>query len=287
MATNERTPLIVTIQIAPPRKRYQHGVRRRFYVVAIRSSIIATIIATIIWEIASILQRPRPATDTQTCYSSLGTSRAYASAEALSNNIDDFCQDVTNNILLVTISRTWSKTYYPNTPEEYKMTVALSNRAFGFDHSHCTVFMSSIIDYCDVPVVESNPMNWKQGGKRIQGEYTYQIDISRQNRLWPPPTKPMQSCEGWYKFILHHYDIYGAGWANYDWGQYSLLPAINPCCGLGSLTGWNFEYFDQPDENGYEWHAWFNTALGTRGRCFDNNIVQCTAGGPCDSYCSG
>ncbi|KFY67382.1 hypothetical protein V496_01573 [Pseudogymnoascus sp. VKM F-4515 (FW-2607)] len=38
-----------------------------------------------------------------------------------------------------------------------------------------------------------------------------------------------------------------------------------PCCGLGSLTGWNFEYFDEPGENGYE----------------------CSAAGPCDSYCGG
>ncbi|KFX88314.1 hypothetical protein V490_07721 [Pseudogymnoascus sp. VKM F-3557] len=46
--------------------------------------------------------------------------------------------------------------------------------------------------------------------------------------------------------------MYGAGWANNDWGAKSLLPAINPYCGLGSLTGWNFGYFNQPDENGYE-----------------------------------
>ncbi|KFZ17916.1 hypothetical protein V502_04360 [Pseudogymnoascus sp. VKM F-4520 (FW-2644)] len=140
--------------------------------------------------------------------------------------------------------------------------------------------MRSIINGCDVPVNGSNPMNWKQGGKRVQGVYTYRIDIFRQNRPWPPPTQPKQSCEGWYKIIWQHYDIYGAGWANYDWGGKSLLPAINSCCGLGSLTGWNFEYFDQPDDNGYEWHSWFNTAIGTRRRCFDNNRIQCAAGGP-------
>ncbi|RDL30700.1 uncharacterized protein BP5553_10045 [Venustampulla echinocandica] len=190
--------------------------------------------------------------DTQTCYSSLGTSRAYASAEALNNNIDDFCQDIANKVPLITIGWTRSKTYYPNTPEEYTMTVALSYRAFSFNQYNCTDAMSSIINGCDVPVGGYNPMNWKQGGKRVQGKYTYQIDIFRQNRPWPPPAKPTQSCEGWYKFILQHYDIYGAGWANYDWGQKSLMRAINPCCGLGSLTGWNFKYFDQPDKNGYE-----------------------------------
>lgn len=224
MAPNERTPLIATNRIAPQ----QYGTRR-FSVVTI-----STIVAAIIWIVVSILPSS-PVTDTQTCYSSLGTSRAYASAEALNNNVDDFCRNVANNIFWGTISRTWSRSYYTNTPEGYKMTVTLSNRTFLFDQYHCATSMSSIINDCDAPVGASNPMKWKQGGKLVQRGYTYQIDISRQNRPWPPPAKPMQSCEGWYKFFFQHYDIYGAGWANYDWGQNSLLPAINPCCGLGTL----------------------------------------------------
>ncbi|KFY27960.1 hypothetical protein V491_00688, partial [Pseudogymnoascus sp. VKM F-3775] len=216
---------------------------------------------------------PRPVVAIQICHSSLRTSRAYVSAEALSNNIDDFCLDVTNKEPLITMGWTWSKTYYRNTPEEYAMTITISNRAFSSYQNQCIDAMRSIINGCDVPVNGSNPMNWKQGGKRVQGVYTYRIDIFRQNRPWPPPTQPKQSCEGWYKIIWQHYDIYGAGWANNDWGAKLLLPAINPCCGLversvsnsmltiiRSLTGWNFKYFDQPDENGYEWHSWFNTA---------------------------
>ncbi|KAF4628119.1 hypothetical protein G7Y89_g10037 [Cudoniella acicularis] len=247
MEINERTPLIFTGRITSPPQRYQDTVERRFFRVAIRSTLIGVALFILFHQL------PRPVVDTQTCYSSLGTSRAYASAEALNNNIDNFCQDAANNVLFITIGRTRSKTYYPNTPEEYTMTVGLSNHAFGFDQHKCTDAMSSIISGCDVSVNGSNPMNWKQGGKRVQGKYTYQIDIFRQNRPWPPPAKPRQGCEGWYKFILQHYDIYGAGWANYDWGQKSLMSAINPCCGLGSLTGWGFEYFDQPDENGWWW----------------------------------
>ena len=175
-----------------------------------------------------------PTVGTQTCYSSLGTSRAYASAEALNNNVNDFCNDVANSVLPIIFGWTLSRTYYPNTPEEYTMTVVPSSRAFSFDRHQCTDAMSSIINGCDIPIIGSNPMNWNQGGKYVRGKYTYQIDISRQNRPWPPPDKPRQSCEGWYKFILQHYDIYGAGWANYDWGQRSLMLEINPCCGLGT-----------------------------------------------------
>ncbi|KFZ18621.1 hypothetical protein V501_01117 [Pseudogymnoascus sp. VKM F-4519 (FW-2642)] len=242
MESNERTPLIAIVRIAPRRQRYQNIVIRRFFAIAFGSTLILVVLL--------VLLRRRPVVDTQICHSGLGTSKAYASAKALNNNIDDFCQDVTNNEPVVTIGWTWSKIYYRNTPEEYTMTVAISKRAFSSYDNQCIDAMRSIINGCDVPVNGSNPMNWKQGGKRLHGGYTYQIDIFRQNRPWPPPTQPRQACEGWYKIIWQHYDIYGSGWANYDWGAKSLQPAINPCCGLGSLTGWNFEYFDEPDENG-------------------------------------
>ena len=84
---------------------------------------------------------------------------------------------------------------------------------------------------------------------------------------------PTQSCAGWYKVALDAYDIYGAGWASWDWGQQTLLPNSKGCFGLG-ITNWNFVYFDQPDANGYEWHAWFNSPIWTRARCFNNNKVQ-------------
>lgn len=184
---------------------------------------------------AKIIHQPSlcPIVDTQTCYSSLGNSRAYASAEALNNNVKDFCQYVADNAPPSTSGWSRAKVYYSGTPGEYTMLVTLSKNAFTFDKHHCTNAISSIINGCDVPIGGSNPMNWKQGGKRVEGEYTYQVDIYRQNRPWPPSTKPRQSCEGWYKAILQHYDVYGAGWANYDHGQKSLMPSINPCCGSG------------------------------------------------------
>lgn len=241
MTINERTPLIATIRIERRPENHQHGILRRFVLVAACSTTIAIIIATVIWAIVSLLSRSPPADPhTHTYQSCFNTSNAYASAEALNNNIGDFCGDAANNLRW--FSRAWSKTYYSNTPEEHKITVALSEHASGFDLHQCITSLRSIVDYCDVPVGRSSPMNWKQGGQYVQGKYTYQIDVSRQNRPWPPPPKPLQSCAGWYKFIFHHYDIYGAGWANYDWGQESLLPAINPCCGFGTLIKGNAEH---------------------------------------------
>ncbi|KFZ25091.1 hypothetical protein V502_00433 [Pseudogymnoascus sp. VKM F-4520 (FW-2644)] len=199
MESNERTPLITIARIAPPRQRYQNIVTRQFFAFAFGSTLILVVLF--------VLLRRRPVVDTQICHSSLGTSKAYASAKALNNNIADFCQDVTNNEPVVTIGWTWSKIYYRNTPEEYTMTVAISNRAFSSYDNQCIDAMRSIINGCDVPVDGCNPMNWKQGGKRLHGGYTYQIDIFRQNRPWPPPTQPRQACEGWYKIIWQHYDL--------------------------------------------------------------------------------
>ncbi|KFZ19849.1 hypothetical protein V501_00466 [Pseudogymnoascus sp. VKM F-4519 (FW-2642)] len=192
-----------------------------------------------------------PIVDKTTCYSSQG-SKAYASAESLNNQIDDFCSYVKNNVPENESGWTRSKKYYEGTLDEYTMIVSLSDNAASFDEGECKDAIGTIINGCDVPSGGDNPMNWKGGGKRVEGEYTYTINIYRTNRPWPPPDKSTQACEGWYKFLFQSYDMYGAGWATYDYGQKSLMKEINPCCGSGSLTGWTFDYFDEPDENGYE-----------------------------------
>ncbi|KAI9742885.1 MAG: hypothetical protein M1818_003614 [Claussenomyces sp. TS43310] len=48
MSSNERTPLIATVQVAPPRQRYSHDVLRRFCTVACGSSIIAIVLFCIL-----------------------------------------------------------------------------------------------------------------------------------------------------------------------------------------------------------------------------------------------
>src|SRR4051794_26491994 len=44
MASNERTPLITTIRVAPPRQRYSHGIVRRFCTIALSASLIALVV---------------------------------------------------------------------------------------------------------------------------------------------------------------------------------------------------------------------------------------------------
>src|SRR3954464_15722996 len=47
MDNNERTPLIATIHIAPPRQRYQHSTIRRFFTIASCSSLVAVLLVWI------------------------------------------------------------------------------------------------------------------------------------------------------------------------------------------------------------------------------------------------
>lgn len=48
MESNERTPLIATVRVAPPRQRYQHSTIRRFCTIALCSSLIAATILFLI-----------------------------------------------------------------------------------------------------------------------------------------------------------------------------------------------------------------------------------------------
>ncbi|KAF7533412.1 hypothetical protein G7054_g7107 [Neopestalotiopsis clavispora] len=167
---DERTPLIpeAAVHVVLPQRRYQHStVKRRFAEIALFSTAIAIIIAAAICGIASLLlPSPSPTTDTQPHNVCFNTSRAYASAEALNNNINDFCQDVANNLRLFTISRAWTKIYYSNTPEEHAMTIASSKRPAGFDRYQCIASMSSIVNRCDIHVRGHDSLHWKYGGKQ-------------------------------------------------------------------------------------------------------------------------
>ncbi|KAL1867745.1 hypothetical protein VTK73DRAFT_4030 [Phialemonium thermophilum] len=225
---------------------------------------------------------PGCVTDTLECLGDHNTGN-YASAYALYSQTQNFCNAVAANHPSGT-NWQYSQTYYQGTPDQVVFTLTLSGGASSFDLGQCNKALNAILDQCDK--YATNPMNWKQGGINTMGSYQYEIRPTYNTRLWPYPTEPKQSCHSSYKFFLNSYDIYGAGWATWDWGQQSLRPNSTSCFGLG-ITNWHFEYFDQPDANGYEWHAWFNSPVFTRARCFNNNKVQNSAGGGPNGGCGG
>jgi hypothetical protein len=72
----------------------------------------------------------------------------------------------------------------------------------------------------------------------------------------PPWITPQSTCDAWYKVLFDSWDIYDGGYSSWDWGQKTILGNFSSCIG-STPTHWRFQYYDQPDENGNEWHAWF------------------------------
>lgn len=221
--------------------------------------------------------------DEFTCFSGTG-SKYYVSADRANKNHEAFCTEVDEKHPSNTINWSYSKKYDEGTPEEHEYVVTLSNGASAFDKAECVDSMDKLINSCDT----NNPMNWKGGGRYIRdgGDVKYELSPRRNNRPWPWPTKAYGRCEGWYKVFFGQYEVEGAGFSTWDYGQKTMLPNMNSCYGLGT-TKWKFEYHDNPaDHNGYEWKATFNTPIWVRARCWKNNKVVMAAGGFTDG-CKG
>lgn len=220
-------------------------------------------------------------TDKFTCWQGTG-SKAYASESRLNSNYKDFCSSVPNP----SGKKGWSHSqkYDEGTPDEVKFFVSLDGTSTNYDEKECEDSMSRIINGCDGNDA-NNPMNWKFGGEWVRGDWTYQVNPTRENRPWPVIQKTEGSCKGWYHGLWSSYVMRGKGWASYDWGQKTLLSEAKSCIG-GGLTRWRFKYFDEPDNDGMEWQADFNTPIWVRNRCFKNNKAVMAAGGFTDG-CGG
>ncbi|KAJ1338606.1 Alpha-galactosyl-binding fungal lectin [Microdochium nivale] len=216
-----------------------------------------------------------------TCWQKQG-SKGYAHPNVLDENYKDFC----NTLKAPENQVGWkvSRKYNEGTPDENDFSVELSTKAGKFNKDTCLAAFNKIIHSCDGSDSE-NPMNWKFGGIFIQSEYTWRVDIKRNNRQWPPYRQPIGWCDGTYKFFASSYEIKGGGWATADWGQKTLKSSTKRCIG-STPSSWKFWYYDQPDKDGYEWSASFNTPIWVRKRCFKNNKVQNGAGGHTNG-CSG
>ncbi|KAH7040900.1 SGNH hydrolase-type esterase domain-containing protein [Microdochium trichocladiopsis] len=208
------------------------------------------------------------------CWSADG-SRGYVHPKVMDGNFRDFCStlDAPKN----EINWKRSKTYQTGTPDEATVSLELDNGVGSFDKELCLNSFNKIVNGCDEKTAD-NPMIWKSGGKWVRGDYTYRIDVKRSNRKWPYYKEPIGDCRSEYKFVLNSIFIHGGGWATADFGQDTLKKRAGACIG-STPTSWKFWYYDQPDKDGYEWAASFNTPVFTRSRCFDNDKVPNESGG--------
>lgn len=208
---------------------------------------------------------------------------AYAGAGVMNKNIKAFCDDVKQPDR--TVGWKWEKTFHEGSPDEHTFLLQLTNDAFEFDKDDCLSSFDKIVNGCKDGDDPENPMAWRFGGRYVQDAYTYEVNVKRDNRPWPPIKATAGKCEGWYKFLFSAYKLKGSGWSTWDKGEETIKPSIKGCLGLG-ITKWDFKYFDAPDRDGMEWQLNFNTPIWVRARCFKNQKVAIASGGSTDG-CGG
>ncbi|CAK7197527.1 hypothetical protein SEUCBS139899_000175 [Sporothrix eucalyptigena] len=217
--------------------------------------------------------------DTFTCWQGTGR-KSFASSDRMNANYPDFCDTVDATHPTNSINWVQRKTYHAGTPDEHEMVVQLGQGAATFNKSQCLDSLSRIINGCDGNDPDHNPLDFKFGGSyvRDEGRYTYEVNPKHDRTLVKATTG---DCEGNYKFLFGSYTLRGTGWAGYDYGADTLLPAAKSCVG-GGITNWQFSYCldgNTKDCGGYEWKAIFRTPIWVRTRCFNNDKVQKKAGG--------
>jgi len=212
------------------------------------------------------------AKDEFVCWRDQG-SRQYASASAnvLNKNYWSFCDEAAAQKPTDTLGWSCEKGYYEGTLDDFTFRV-LPRRAHKCKEFRC------IINGWDGNG-PNNLLNFKFGGQRVAGPYTYFVGINRKHRAWPVPTKVDGKWNSWYHFLYSDYQLYGkGGWAGWDHGQETILPAAKGCLGL-RVTKLNMKYLGTPDKDGFEWRLEFRTPIWVNARCFKNNKVVKGAGG--------
>ena len=199
----------------------------------------------------------------------------YLDQETLASNIQDFCtKSAAQNI--VTSGTTFTQDYNEGTPDFVTLATSWPNGVYDYQvfQDECSYYLSVVMNGCDAPNGKSNPMNWKHGGSISDyNKITYSV-TPNENRP-SAPSAPLGSCTSWYKVFYATFDVYGAGFANSDYGQApgGLLDQLRGC---GVVTGWTFEYNTSPSSDGTEWHAYGSLPIGTRG-CVGSAVTS--AGG--------
>lgn len=197
-------------------------------------------------------------------------NQQYVTRSTLAGNIQDFCNASAGHNI-ANSSSTFTKDYNAGTPDHVTLTTTWPNGPLNYQvfADECNYYLGTIMDACDVPNGDSNPMNWKHGGSMKDNNGVAYTVAPNTNRA-PAPDKPLGSCTSWYKGFYATFDVYGGGWADSDYGQSpgGLLTQLKGC---GAVTGWSFEYYNSPASDGTEWHAWGKLPIGTR-RCLGRAV---------------
>ena len=192
-----------------------------------------------------------PVDPTTTCYSDEG-SKAYASADALNNNIDDFCSYVTENAPSGTAGWGESKTYYEGTVERVH---------------HAGQAVEGRVEVRRAPVQErarAHRQLVRRAHGRQEPDELEARRAARRRRLHirgqHPAHEPAVAAAGRADAVLRGLVQVHAPGVHAEGGRVVdvRLGPRTRCCtrptvaAAGSLSMWKFDYFDEPDDDGYE-----------------------------------
>ncbi|KAK4443885.1 SGNH hydrolase-type esterase domain-containing protein [Podospora aff. communis PSN243] len=214
------------------------------------------------------------------CYRDEGR-RGYATVDVMDKNYKTFCRELRLGNSLI-----HRRIFNTGTPEENEFTITRKT-VTSIDEATCLESFRRIIHGCAPGL--SNPMNHKFGGIWKRGDVTYEANVKKVTRPWPVLAAPRGTCRAESRFHGGSYfEFKGAGWATWDHGQESLLPALERCLKGGRVMSWDFEYFDEPDKDGYEWKVVFNVYARMQHleMCGTEKELAAAAGGFTDT-CSG
>ncbi|KAI9890439.1 MAG: hypothetical protein M1814_003923 [Vezdaea aestivalis] len=177
-------------------------------------------------------------------------SKNYVAQQSLSLNIDDFCGQAAKQGTLDKDSGSIGRKFFAGTPNEVDISMDWTpGLDFKPNQADCIAILNHISDDCDGND-PNNPMNWKGGGKIVNGKVTYNITPKALRQ--PLPNKPGGTCSDGYKVFFDQFYITGTGYSGSLFGQEEggLLERLRVC---GVVTDWTFTY--GLDKDGREWTA--------------------------------
>ncbi|KAI9811950.1 MAG: hypothetical protein M1832_000655 [Thelocarpon impressellum] len=196
----------------------------------------------------------------------------YIAQPDLAVNIKDYCKQAAQQGVQDPKSGSLVRDFNPETPQKVSISMNWpSGLDFILHEDECNQHMNRVMNDCHGNDPE-NPMGFKFGGALTVGKVSYLITPIAVRQ--PVPKVPNGGIDTTDKLFFVEFWIWGAGWANSDFGQASggLLDRLRGC---GVVSDWTFDYGIGDD--GREWSARGKLPIWT-----EDCIVEAVglAGGP-------
>ncbi|KAH0531130.1 hypothetical protein TsFJ059_000002 [Trichoderma semiorbis] len=215
--------------------------------------------------------------------------RPYSGTYAIGIQIADFCSMTTTAINKGEgpVPFQWTYSYYDDAPDQVQFEVLFdqsNSPASYWSQDVCVSSFQSLLTQClDEVQLNSNPMGWSFGGSYNLGHFTYSLTPQASDKPWPLPVVPTAEVLGQLSTKAGGattYIVYGTGFADWDFGQTTLLSNLTYCNG-GAPAFWDFQYGNF--NGGYEWQAFIQTSGASDLICMTSGQTIFYAGGPADS----